>query len=85
MSCHHECHDTEAEHEAWFAKEEAYWRRHFGQDFGTPEERARVLRALDPRNMEARIAAGGCPKCGEQRRACECGYGCEDYPHKGGL
>jgi hypothetical protein len=43
-----DCHDTEQEHEAWHAKELAYWAKYYGQDHGTREEKRQRLAAMAP-------------------------------------
>jgi hypothetical protein len=44
-----ECGDEGRMCESCFQKEAAYWARHFGQDYGTREEKRARLEAIDPR------------------------------------
>lgn len=37
-----ECHDTDAEHEAWWTQESAYWRAYFGLTGDKATDRAKL-------------------------------------------
>lgn len=53
-----ECGDEGRMCEPCFQKEANYWRKYFGQDYGTREEKRERLRAMDPRNDRAKAEGG---------------------------